>query len=224
MKRPIFHVVSIVEGYGEVFSVPILLKRWFRYRRFNNFTAREQAIRAPGCGALKAEHSNDKALGVEHYVQLALGDAPDGILIVIDADKECITRSKRKGAPGLGPELLERARKTAPHVPVAVVVANREFEAWLLANCAALVKAGQIKKDTARSLPFDVDSIVNPKGTLGHLMDDVYEPRVDQARLVHYLSFASATMRRSHSYGKLVTELERLAKEARERRVRGKKL
>lgn len=35
MRR--YTIVPIVEGHGEVYAVPIILRRWFDFRRFRNF-------------------------------------------------------------------------------------------------------------------------------------------------------------------------------------------
>jgi hypothetical protein len=126
-----YRILAIVEGHGEVRAVPALLHRAFRHRRFQNFETPVQAIRAPGSGALKCAHDAAEDLGIESFVELAVAERPDGILIVLDADDECMERgaSSRRG---LGQELCDRARAVAPHVPIEVAVADREYEAWFL--------------------------------------------------------------------------------------------
>ena len=102
---------------------------------------RDPAVRAPGCGALKRAHNNERELGVEHYIQLALASDPSGILVILDADAECLERD-RVGGGKLGPDLLRRARSVARGVPVEVVIANREFEVWFLADVRTLRSKG----------------------------------------------------------------------------------
>ncbi len=114
MKR--HRIIPIVEGHGEQVAVPRLLSRWFKFRRFTNFDTPDLAIRAPGASALKCPHDDAEALGIEYYVGLAARQAPAGILVVLDADDECIERTRSKARKGLGPELLERARRIAPHI------------------------------------------------------------------------------------------------------------
>jgi hypothetical protein len=53
-----------------------------------------------------------------------------GILILVDSDDDCPAQ--------LAPQLLARARKTRSNLPISVVLAKREFEAWFLASAESL--------------------------------------------------------------------------------------
>jgi hypothetical protein len=71
--------------------------------------------------------------GLESAVKaMALRVSPTagGVLVLIDADDDCPAH--------LGPALLARAREARSDVPVSVVLANREFEAWFLAAAPSL--------------------------------------------------------------------------------------
>ena len=120
-------IAQIVEGFGEVESVPQILRRrivelgqaggesdapvWLTYPPLN----------ARGRGNLLVDG------GIEENVRIA-ARIPDvfAILVVLDAesDAECI----------LGPEMLARAEQAAAGVPVRVCLAVRQFENWLAAS------------------------------------------------------------------------------------------
>jgi hypothetical protein len=122
---PKYVVVPIVEGYGEVQAVPVLIRRWLEFRRYRNVDVHVGGpVRASGRGAITASARPDR--GVEHYVRLAWLRRPDVILILLDADDDCPKK--------IGAELLARARSVLPEgYPVGVVLACREYEAWFLA-------------------------------------------------------------------------------------------
>ncbi len=111
-----YKIVPIVEGEGEVESVPILMNRWFKFRRFENFGTPPRAVRAHR-GSLTCEFEPNARRGIEYYVLEAAAARPDGILVILDADDECIQRRGRAAAQQLGPELLQRARSAAGHIP-----------------------------------------------------------------------------------------------------------
>src|SRR5438094_4636142 len=129
-------IIPIVQGFGEERAVPVLVRRWLRFRNFHrHFEVPDRAINAKGSGRLKVGYDPIRHVGIEHYVHAALGGRPDAILVLIDADDECLHRGRGRS---LGPELLARAKGVAAHVPVAVVVANREYEAWFLASLQSM--------------------------------------------------------------------------------------
>lgn len=210
-------IVPIVEGHGEERAVPVLLRRWLRLRNFHRFfEVPDRAINAKGSGNLKARFEPGRHVGIEHYVGAALGNRPDAILVVIDADDEC---QRRIGGVGLGPELLARAQTVAAPVPVAVVVANREYEAWFLASLQSIRTAGLLPRKNGRPNPRDPETIRDAKGKTEELMGRRYEETVHQLELTKGLSFAPGPRNRSRSLAKLVRDLERLTQAARRRRV-----
>lgn len=216
MSHRRFKIVAIVEGHGDQHAVPVLLGRWFHHRRYRNFDTPDLAVRAAGVGALLADFDEDAHRGVEHYVRIALAFGPDAILVVLDADDECLARDGQPVDEHLGPVLLRRARSAAPHVPTGVVVANREYEAWFLAGLDRLRRVGLIP---CGGVPRNVESIRDCKGRLQAFLGRRYEETVDQARLTAGLPFTAAMRRRSRSFGKLLRELEGLAKAARRART-----
>jgi hypothetical protein len=209
-------IVPVVEGFGEERAVPILVRRWLHHRRFHRwFEVPELAVNAKGCGKLKATFDTGRHLGIEHYVHAALRARADAVLVVLDADKECLHR-----APGqrLGPELLARARAAAGQVPVSVVVANRTYEAWLLAGRAALFRCDVIRPDAALRTIYDPETRAGSKDAISEFIGEVYSPPVHQPKLTQAMSFSPRSQLRAPSLAKLLRELQRLSAAARSRR------
>lgn len=128
-------IAVIVEGDGEVEAVPVLVRRYANLEGMPGRVFIKSLIRQ---SASKLMRSGE----LERCVELAarkLG-GPGGILILLDSDDACPAR--------LGPELLSRARNARSDVPIALVLAHREYEAWFLAAAASL--AGR------RDLPADL--------------------------------------------------------------------
>lgn len=120
-------VATIVEGDGEVAALPVLL------RRLANWLTPEvptpvilPPIRVPRDRLLQ------RPAELSRHLQLAAAKSgTDGwILILLDADDDCPAT--------LGADLRQRAQAMVPHRRVAVVLANREFEAWFIAAAPSL--------------------------------------------------------------------------------------
>jgi len=214
MRRQV--IVPIVEGHGEERSVPLLVRRWLEQRNFADcFAVPERAINAKGCGKLKGAYDERRHLGIEHYIRAALRCQPDAILVVLDADKECLHRTADNP---LGPELLRRAREIAGEVPVSVVVANRTYEAWLVAGRAALARCDRVRPNVTLATLRDPESRAGSKAFLGEFMEERYSPTLHQERLTAVMSFSRASQVRAPSLAKLLRDLDRLTREARLRR------
>lgn len=184
-------IACIVEGHGDEIAVPVLLRRvanevfdepWVEVPR----PIRQHRGRLLRAGEL--ERTTDLAA---RRVQTARG----GVLIVVDADDDCAAR--------LAPELLARAREHSRGVPVAVVLAIKEFEAWFLAAASSL--AGR-RSLAAELLDHDTpEAVRDAKGWLtrhqphGH----TYSPALDQASLAEAVDLHLAR-RRAPSFDKFV--------------------
>lgn len=211
-------IIPIVEGYGEERAVPILLRRWLQFRDFHrHFEVPDRAINAKGSGRLKAGLDYQRHVGIEHYIRAALRNGPDAILVLLDADDEC---ARRATGPKLGPEILARAREVAATVPVAVVVANREFEAWFLAALQSLRARGLVPPRGNLLDPVDPEAVRDCKGRIGDFMGCGYEETMHQYALTQGLGFSQSMGIRSPSYAKLLRDLERLTRDARRRTSR----
>lgn len=205
-------IVCVGEGEGERLALPELVRRWLQYRglakRFH--VDAEQTIVAGSADRLKHAHIPARRLGIEHYVGLAQVHEPAAVIVVLDADDSCEARTSA-GQAGLGPYLLARASAVS-RVPVGVVVADREFEAWLLADFAGLRQRGSLKPGARLpdSLWRDSTARRDCKSVLNDLLPNGYRPSADQAVLVKALSRGRGIRRKSRSYRKFETELERL--------------
>jgi hypothetical protein len=119
-------VVSIVEGHGEVAALPVLLRRLGPWRTPHSYAEVLTPIRV----------AKDRFLNrpdeFSRHLQLAASKCgTDGwVLILLDADDDC---PAMKGA-----ELLARAKAVVFHCAIAVVLVNREYEAWFIASAASL--------------------------------------------------------------------------------------
>jgi hypothetical protein len=125
-----------------------------------------------------------------------------GILVLFDADDDC--------PKDVAPTLEQWAREAAGGLPCAVVMANREYEAWFLASIEALRgKAGILPDATSHPEPE------MPRGAKGELERRMrrgasYSPTVDQAPLTAHLNFGHA-YRSCRSFRKLVSAFGALA-------------
>ena len=207
-------VVSIVEGLGEEWTVPRLVERWIRqHRLFHGYVADEPAVCAKGVGKLKCAPGHQR--GVEYFVRVALARDPHAILIVFDADEECHQRASMRQDP-LGVEIFKRARASAPpDVQIAVVVADREFEAWFVEHRHAI---GLPKPDAWAG--GAIETIADCKKIVGRMLARRYDPVVDQPTLAAKLPLLSAASeelaRCGRSYRKLIASLARLVPPASE--------
>ena len=120
--------------------------------------------------------------------------APDGlILVLLDADRDCPAET--------APELLRRARRARSDRNIRVVLANCEYEAWILAAAESVAGKCNLRPDI--SSPPDPESIRDAKGWLTARMASSkrYRPPKDQVSLT--ASFDLAAARSSPSFDKL---------------------
>jgi uncharacterized protein DUF4276 len=143
-------VQILVEGSGDEFAVPELLRRLRVECGAFNLTF-DHPIRRK-----RADLANEQ--GVRYAVQLALKKERgcDGILIVFDSDKDC--------PKTLAPRVRKWVQIESPDLPAEVVIAHREYEAWFLAALESLRGRRGIRED-ARSHPRP-ESVRGAKETL----------------------------------------------------------
>lgn len=165
-------IVSIVEGHGDCAAVPVLLRRLCA--EAGAVVEIPRPIRIPKSKLVKADE-------LRRAMQLAakLADAGDGILILVDADDDCPAR--------LGPQLLACARSERPDRRVAVVLAQREFEAWFAAAARSLV-------------------VADAKGWLARAIGNSYSETVDQPAFAALFDLDEAASRCA-SFAKLRKEV-----------------
>ena len=139
-------IAVIVEGDGEVEAVPVLIRRFAELAGWPGRVEVRTVIRQPASKLLKPDE-------LERHVELAarkLG-GPGGIFVLLDCEDAC--------PADLGPKLLARVRSARPDLPVSLVLAHREFEAWFLGSAESL--AGR------RKLPAGLQSHPAPETVRG---------------------------------------------------------
>ncbi|MBX3271465.1 MAG: DUF4276 family protein [Sandaracinaceae bacterium] len=170
-------VACIVEGHGETTAVPILLRRlWERDPEglaMPELTTSD-VLRVPRSRLLRPGE-------LERAVELAARRTGPGgaVLILLDADDDT--------ACSLGPELRARASRARSDVRLAVVLAVREFEAWLLASATSLRGVAGLPLDLAP--PDDPEAIRDAKGWLSrHMSGGRYREVIHQEKLTARMS------------------------------------
>ncbi|MGH9152377.1 MAG: DUF4276 family protein [Acidimicrobiales bacterium] len=191
-------ISCVVEGHGEVSSVPILLRRIAQSLNPAVVVSVPPPLRVP---ADRLRRPGE----LERHFELAARKvgAGGGVLVLLDADDEedCPAR--------LGPELLARCVAQRGDVAVSVVLAKREFEAWFLA--AAPSVAGR------RGLTHDLQGPDHPEEVRGakewlrrHMAPGTtYAPTQDQPALTALFDIGAARAA-SPSFDKCHREVVRL--------------
>ena len=188
-------LASIVEGHGEVDALPELVRRIaYHLGIFELNILRPIRI-----------HRNQFFVGspgLERAVRLAASrvGSNGAILVLFDADDDCPAE--------LGPALQASLEPVAP-VPIAVVMANREFEAWFLAAIDSLRGYRGLPENAAP--PANPEAVRGAKEVLRNLFGPSrdYRESVDQVALVHRMDLSLARQR-SDSFDKLWREVRRL--------------
>jgi len=183
-------IVPLVEGHGEVEAADLLLRRIIhREGRFDVYVAGPFRVKRNRI-VKEAELERSLALAVRKRAAAAA-------LVLLDADDDCPVE--------LGQKLRTRALASSP-VPVAVVCASREFEAWFLAAKRSLRGLCEIKPDA--ECVSDAEGIRDAKGrlTANMLGDRRYLEAADQPTLADGLDFDLAEAN-ARSFRKLCDEV-----------------
>jgi hypothetical protein len=157
-------IIPIVEGHGDVAAVPILLRRIAQSLNVYD-TEVGKPIRCSRYRLIKPGE-------FERAIELAvLKGGPGGVvLLLIDADNDCPAQ--------LGPRLLARAKAARPTLPIGIVLAKREFEAWFLGSLESLLKEhGVLGHERLHREPEDIPGA---KEHLSNLLGIPYSEVVDQ--------------------------------------------
>ncbi|MFM7201018.1 MAG: DUF4276 family protein [Myxococcota bacterium] len=210
---PTKKLVLIVEGHGDQKCLPGLVTGFLQQHDVHHVVVAGEPLNAKSCGNLKRKD------GIENFVRQAVQvRGADAVLVLLDADKECETRS-RNGERSLGPWLLERAKAIAGHKPISVVVAHREYEAWLIAGWPEIHTMLKNRPAQFPNLKDDVISLKHSKACeqlsgyerlLENALGEPYVKTRHQALLTKGVSFSREMQDRSRSFRKLVKELAAL--------------
>ena len=167
----------IVEGEGEEKAAPALINRLLHdhFQRYDIFTNTPK----------KAKGRNNLITfgGFEYYIDVCLkfDYHVDGILVLLDADDDCPVE--------LAKDFYKRVQRMNIHIPIALVCAKREYEAWFLANIDALIQNGLLKSDVT----YHTSKIEEKRDVKGWLSSNMpsgkYKEVTDQLKMTRYIEF-----------------------------------
>ena len=188
----------IVEGHGEVEAVPVLIRRVAANLYPELAVIVPRPIRISRSKLLQAG-------GLEKWVEIVsvrVG-VQGAIFVILDSDDDCPAE--------LGPELLHRASRVQTSLPVAVVLAKCEFEAWFLAAAESI--RGQRGLGNDIHPPNDPEAIRDAKGWLSQQMESTrtYSATGDQPALTERFNLQQALQ--TDSFDKCYREIVRLLEE-----------
>ncbi len=196
-------IAAIVEGYGECEAVPILIRRIAQEMDPGFVPEIFPPIRVPASRLMKEGE-------MERSVELAARKlrGQGGIIMVLDCDWE-------GGCPAMdGPALLKRALHVHRNLPIAVILAKREFEAWFLASAESL--RGE------HGLPNNLESPADPEDIRGakEWLSDRMTPGRSYAETTDQPAFAAmfdmSRARRADSFDKCYRAIESILKQLRQ--------
>lgn len=146
-------ILPIVEGGAEVESVPVLLRRVLEHLRIYDVSV-ARPFRVSRNKVVKEGE-------IERAIKQSIRDRGNvcSVIVLLDADDDCPAT--------LGPDLSRRCREET-HLPVAVVLAKKELEAWFLGAKESLRGIKGIRPDA--SSPSDPESIQGAKEHLSKNM------------------------------------------------------
>jgi hypothetical protein len=175
-------IACIIEGHGEVQAVPILIRRIALTIDSALSIDVKPPLRVPRS---KLIQENELERAVEFATRKTGGLG--GVLILVDSDDDCPAK--------LGPKLLDRAHKSRSDLPIGVVLAKREFEAWFLASAESLRGKRGLPNDL--SSPQDPESVRGAKEWIARRMTGgaTYSETLDQPALTASFDLQTAAQR-----------------------------
>ena len=185
----------IVEGESEVETVPLLIRRIAANLYPELSIIVPPPIRRPRNKVVK---ENELERAVEFVARQIGGQG--AIFIILDSDEDCPAE--------LGPALLHRASQARSDLPIAVVIAKNEFEAWFLAAAESLRGRRGLRNDL--NPPDNPEEIRGAKEWLSHQIGSsrTYSETQDQPALTALFDIEQA--RQADSFDKCYRDIVRL--------------
>jgi hypothetical protein len=165
-------IAAIVEGHGECEAVPILIRRIAQDIDPGFVPTVLPPLRVPVNKLLKEGEIERSITFTARKLQ-----GKGGIIVIVDCDWD-------NGCPAEdGPALLERAKTARNDLPISVILAKKEFEAWFLAAATSL--RGKRGLPDNLEPPEDPESIRGAKEWLSRKMPEgrSYTETTDQPAL-----------------------------------------
>jgi hypothetical protein len=191
-----FFISPIVEGYGEVEAIPILLQRLLAEIRTDASLRVNPPLRVKAGSFLRDDDYFAKY--IEFAALKAKPHEGGSILILLDCEDDCPAR--------LGTDLARRAAAVRTDIPICVAFAYREYETWFLAAARSL--RGVSGLPTELEPPSAPEGIRDAKGWLSERMPAPYNEPNDQPAFTKRFSFAEAE--NVPSFARLRRKLHRL--------------
>lgn len=186
-------VAAIVEGDGEVAALPVLLRRIALWRTPNSDVRVLPPIR------VYKDRFLNRPDEFSRHLKLAAAKAGDDgwVLILLDADDDCPATK--------GSHITALARGVVPYRRLAVVLANREYEAWFIAAAESLHQTrtfswSALDADTEAERPRNAKGWMRERMTSG-----AYRETTDQPAFSAKFDLQQA-FDRSRSFRKLCSE------------------
>lgn len=198
----ILKIGCIVEGRGDVAAAPVLIRRIAAERYPELAIDIPRPIRTDRNQVVQPNQ-------LEQEVKLAAQkiSGQGAIFIILDSDEDCPAE--------LGPALLHRALSVCPNLPIAVVLAKHEFEAWFLAAAESLRGRRGLRNDFHS--PDNPEAIRGAKEWLRQRMQSgkTYRETRDQPALAALFDLEQA--RQADSFDKCYRDIVRLLGELQDR-------
>lgn len=187
-------VAPIVEGHGEVTAVRQLITRIGE--RSGVWVEVAQPFRLDS-GKMRKPEELAKAV---RFQEVRVKGRSGGVLIVRDGDDDDVR------CP------VELARLIAPEsevstVPVEVVIAYHEYEAWFLAAAESLRSHQSVRDDA--TTPPNPEARRSAKGQLELMMNESYKETIHQAKFSSLIDLSEASAN-SRSFRRMVHAVEKL--------------
>ena len=194
----ILKIGCIVEGQGDVAAVPVLIQHIAAERYPEMVIDIPRPIRVNRNQVVLPDQ-------LEQEVKLATQKigGKGAIFIILDSDDDCPAQ--------LGPALLNRASQVHDNLPIAVVLAKHEFEAWFLAAAESLRGKRGLKNDIIP--PTNPEEIRGAKEWLYQRMQtgNTYSETIDQPALAALFDIEKA--RQADSFDKCYRDIVWLLEE-----------
>ena len=188
--------MPIVEGPGDVQAAPVLLRK-ILYEHFNFY---DIGVATPKRGG--GRPALDRPGGIEKFIEYA-ASTPNcaAIIVLVDSDKDCAT--------DLAKQICGRCKTVGVSVPIAVVCAVREYEAWFLASLDTIRDALTSDKDVFYE--GDPEVLAGVKEWITQQMPEgrAYKPTLDQAAMSARVDIPTAHAN-SRSFRRLCHAVEEL--------------
>ncbi len=197
MRR--LRIAPIVEGHGEDASLRLLLQR-LGSEFFDAYIEVSRPIRGKRMKLIRlGELERNIGHAIRRLREVESKD-PGVVLVLLDADNDlpCL----------LGPEILAMSRTVRSDIDVSCVIANVEYETWLVAGADSLGDYLDLSQD--RELPRDPEARRLGKAWIQHRFrkSSSYSPTADQPAMTSRMDLQLAR-ERSPSFDKLCRELEK---------------